>query len=73
MLHLSPKEQQILEILINDFPDNEEIAKRTNVSVSTIRFHTQSILQKTGCKNKGSLALQYLKFKLNLPSVFDAN
>lgn len=48
---LTPREFEVLQ-LYADGLRNEEIASELNLSLSTIRTHTQRMYRKLGCKNR---------------------
>lgn len=53
---LTNRELEVLRELSGGFTD-EVIAERLNISVPTVRFHIQKLLEKTGYKSKMELAM----------------
>lgn len=56
---LSPRENEILELLIEGF-SNKEIAKKLVVSLSTVHTHRTNLMQKLGLSNRHEL-IQYAR------------
>ena len=54
-LGFTKREQELLPLIVSSLTA-EEIAKQTQLSVSTIRFHIRNVLGKTGAKNRRELA-----------------
>lgn len=57
ILGLTPKEENILSLLLDEDPDmpNKIIADKLCVSTRTIKFHLTNMLRKAGCSNKKQL------------------
>lgn len=53
---LTEREQDVLRELTRNYT-NEEIARRLNISVNTVRTHIQHMLEKTGYRNRIDLAV----------------
>jgi NarL family two-component system response regulator LiaR len=49
--HLTSREHQVLQLLAQGL-NNHEIAKRLNISLSTVQFHVSNILNKLGVQNR---------------------
>lgn len=52
---LSPRERQIAELIAEGL-ENKEIAARLSIARSTVKDHVHHILQKTGLRNRASVA-----------------
>jgi DNA-binding NarL/FixJ family response regulator len=48
---LSPREQEILELLAKGFP-NKEIARRVGLTATTVRWHLQNVYQKLHVRSR---------------------
>ena len=53
---LTDREHDVLRELIGDYT-NEEIAQRLGITVNTVRYHIQNLLNKTGFESRLSLAV----------------
>ncbi len=53
---LSPREQQVLDCLLENLA-NKEIANRLNISERTAKFHVSNILQKFGVQRRADLIM----------------
>ena len=56
-IKLTPRQQQILELIINKGASNKLIARILNISESTVKLHMTQILKKHGLTNRTQLAL----------------
>lgn len=56
-IKLTPRESQVLSLLINRGSSNKSIAKILKISESAVKLHMTSILKKFGCQNRLQLAL----------------
>lgn len=54
---LTPREIQVLRLLTTGV-GNDEIAETLNISLNTVKTHTQHLLDKTGFANRTQLAIQ---------------
>lgn len=59
------REQQLLPLIVSPLTA-EEIAKQTQSSVSTIRFHIRNVLGKTGAKNRRELTMMMGKQQMHI-------
>jgi DNA-binding NarL/FixJ family response regulator len=55
---LSPREQQVLDALLENLA-NKEIASRLNVSERTIKFHVSNVLAKFAVRRRADLILHF--------------
>jgi DNA-binding NarL/FixJ family response regulator len=60
---LSKREIEVLKLVVDGF-SNDEIAKRLNISVPTVKTHRASLLSKTGCNNSASLVMYAIKHNI---------
>ena len=60
LLHVSPRENQVLEMTSQGLT-NDEIAKRLNVTTHAVKFHLASIYRKLGVANRTEAAVLYLR------------
>lgn len=60
---LSPREQEILELLAKGFP-NKEIARRVGLTATTVRWHLQNVYQKLHVRSRTEATA---KFYTNKP------
>lgn len=56
-IELTPREQQILQLIQDRGASNKVIAKMLSISESTVKLHIGKVLKKYGCKNRTQLAL----------------
>jgi NarL family two-component system response regulator LiaR len=49
--HLTSRERQVLQLLVQGL-NNHGIAKKLNISLSTVQFHVSNILNKLGVQNR---------------------
>jgi NarL family two-component system response regulator LiaR len=61
--HLTPREREILALVAQGL-QNEEIAGRLNISLSTVRFHNSNIYSKMGVANRAEAAALAVKMGL---------
>jgi two-component system nitrate/nitrite response regulator NarL len=52
---LTPREQQVLDLLIERGSTNKQIARNLHIVESTVKLHMSSILKKYGAKNRTQL------------------
>jgi two-component system nitrate/nitrite response regulator NarL len=57
---LTPREQQVLELVEQGFK-NKEIAKELGIRPGTVKIHLKHIFEKTGVRGRYGLALSGLK------------
>jgi DNA-binding NarL/FixJ family response regulator len=60
---ISKRELEILKLVVDGY-SNEEIAKRLNISLPTVKSHRSSLLSKTACNNSASLVMYAIKNNL---------
>ena len=56
-IKLTPRQQQILDLIVNKGASNKLIARILNISESTVKLHMTQILKKHGLTNRTQLAL----------------
>lgn len=54
---LTPRQEQILHLVVSRGASNKVIAKMLNISESTVKLHISSILKKFGARNRTQLAV----------------
>jgi DNA-binding NarL/FixJ family response regulator len=54
---LTPRQRQILDIVVTRGVSNKNIARMLHISESTVKLHMSSILKKFGLRNRTQLAL----------------
>ena len=54
LVHLSPRQRQVLRALLQDL-SNKEIAAELHVSVRTVKFHVSTLLEKFGVHSRSAL------------------
>ena len=54
---LTPRQQQILDIIVTRGVSNKNFARMLHISESTVKLHMSSILKKFGVRNRTQLAL----------------
>jgi DNA-binding NarL/FixJ family response regulator len=54
---LTPRQEQIIRLICNHGSSNKVIAKRLNISESTVKLHISAVLKKYGVTNRTQLAL----------------
>ncbi len=59
--HLTQKEYEVLELLING-KSYEEICSDLNISVNTLKYHTRNILRKFDVSNRGAIMQKLLQY-----------
>jgi DNA-binding NarL/FixJ family response regulator len=60
---LSKRELEVLKLVVDGY-SNEEIAKRLNISMPTVKSHRSNLLSKTACNNSASLVMYAIKHNL---------
>lgn len=60
---ISKRELEILKLVVDGY-SNEEIAKRLNISLPTVKSHRSNLLSKTACNNSASLVMYAIKHNL---------
>jgi DNA-binding NarL/FixJ family response regulator len=58
---LSPRQQQIVDILLTDGKTNKEIAGIMKVGEQTIKNQMRLIMNKTGCSTRTELVVRMLR------------
>ena len=56
-IRLTPREQQVLEILVERGATNKQIARSMRIVESTVKLHMTRILKKYGAKNRTQLMI----------------
>jgi|SRR5580698_851352 DNA-binding NarL/FixJ family response regulator len=64
--HISPRELQVLALLL-DGAKLEEIARKLNITSSTIQNHIKSMVEKTGSRNRTELIARVLGWESTSP------
>lgn len=59
--NLTPREREIVYLLLKGFTSNEKIAANLNISQNTASNHTKSILEKIGGSTKTDILVSFLK------------
>ena len=54
---LTPRQNQILDLVSNRGASNKAIARTLNIAESTVKLHMSAILKKYGCRNRTQLAV----------------
>jgi DNA-binding CsgD family transcriptional regulator len=62
-IHLTSRQQQVLEMIKTRGSSNKQIARLLGLSESTVKLHIGQILKKYGCVNRTQLALTATKKK----------
>jgi DNA-binding NarL/FixJ family response regulator len=62
--HLSPRERDVIRLIINRGLNNEEIAKELFISRYTVETHLKNIFHKLGINNRQKLMAKALKDRL---------
>jgi DNA-binding NarL/FixJ family response regulator len=62
-IYLTPRQQQVLDLIKTRGSSNKQIARLLNLSESTVKLHIGQILKKYGCINRTQLALTAAKQK----------
>ena len=62
-IHLTPRENEILNILLNRGPSNKQIAKTLNLSVSMVKLHMGNLLRKFGASNRAQLIVFAMNYQ----------
>ncbi len=62
------RELQVLRMLVNGYTD-KEISEQLEMSFHTVRFHINTLLQKTGCSSRTELAIKAAKSGIVVPEV----
>jgi two-component system, NarL family, response regulator NreC len=60
---LTPPEQEILALIINEYT-NDEIAKELKISVKSVNEHSRNMFVKLGTDNAIGLLKQAVKYKI---------
>jgi DNA-binding NarL/FixJ family response regulator len=60
--NLSPREQEILELLAKGFP-NKEIARRVGLTAATVRWHLQNVYQKLHVRSRTEATAKFYTIK----------
>jgi DNA-binding NarL/FixJ family response regulator len=56
-IHLTPKEQVILELLVERGLSNKQLARHLHCTESTIKLHVSNLLEKYGARNRLQLVI----------------
>ena len=54
-IHLTPRENEILNILLNRAPSNKQIGRTLGISESMVKMHMKHLLKKFGATNRAQL------------------
>jgi DNA-binding NarL/FixJ family response regulator len=66
-IHITDRELEILELIINEFT-NQEIGEKLYISSRTVDAHRRNLLQKTGARNTAGLVKYAFQHNLISPS-----
>ena len=61
---LTPREREVLELMVQGVTSNRELADRLSVSENTIKYHLRQILQKLHLQNRAQVVGYALRHKL---------
>lgn len=56
ILKLTPRQDEIVKLIMNRGYSNKEIAKHLKISESAVKLHVGMVLKKVGCKNRTQLS-----------------
>ena len=59
---LTIREKQIFELLVKNY-DTESIAKKLNISSTTVRIHISNVIQKLGVKGRSQAIIELIKMQ----------
>ena len=59
LLHLTPRQSQVLKLICHRGLSNKAIGNILKISESTVKIHTSAILKQYGVKNRTQLVLAY--------------
>ncbi len=66
---LTPRELEVLELLVGGVTSNRELADRLSVSENTVKYHLRQILQKLHLQNRAQVVAYALRHGLVPPGV----
>jgi DNA-binding CsgD family transcriptional regulator len=69
---LTPRETEILEMMIEETPSNKDIAVRYGISEETVKRHLSSIMDKTGYSTRMELVVRTLQKRIESGAVICA-
>jgi DNA-binding NarL/FixJ family response regulator len=65
---LTPREREVLELMIEGVTSNRKLAKRLNVSENTVKFHIRNILDKLRLHDRAQIVGYALRKKIDAES-----
>lgn len=65
---LTPREREVLELLVQGVTSNRDLADRLSVSENTVKYHLRQILQKLHLQNRAQVVAYALRHKLVAPA-----
>jgi len=63
-IELTPRQQDIMDILSKTGASNKIIARRLGISESTVKLHMTHLLNKFCCSNRSQLIISITKLKM---------
>jgi DNA-binding NarL/FixJ family response regulator len=64
---LTPREREVLELMVEGVTSNRKLAKRLDLSENTVKFHVRNILDKLRLHDRAQLVGYALRKKINEP------
>lgn len=61
---LTPREREVLELMVEGVTSNRKLAKRLNLSENTVKFHVRNILDKLRLHNRAEVVGYALRHKI---------
>jgi DNA-binding CsgD family transcriptional regulator len=58
---ITPREAQILDLILQGIDSNQEIADKLGITVSTAKFYMHTIYIRTNINSKLALAMKYMR------------
>lgn len=65
---LTPRERQVLELMVEGYTTNRKLARRLHVSENTVKFHVGNILEKLRLSNRAEVVGYALRNRMVDPS-----
>ena len=64
---LTPREREVLELMVEGVTSNRKLARRLNLSENTVKFHVRNILDKLRLHDRAQVVGYALRKKMNAP------
>jgi DNA-binding NarL/FixJ family response regulator len=64
---LTPRQKEVLDVLVDGAPTNRHIAARLAISRYTVERHLSDIYQKLGVSSRYEAILWWLRYRQSLP------